>query len=117
MPESISCWPGGICTLREKGCHWLPGSRVDPLNARRRTMIMTTTETITSTSTGGRLVATDGRELPLAQVHLSAEAAGGIARVVLTQRFENPFDVPLEVRYLLPLPSDGAVSGLSFLLG
>src|SRR5690349_8049412 len=82
-------------------------------------MIMTTTETLTTPThaQGGRLVAADGRELPLKQVHLAAEAAGGLARVVLTQRFENPFDAPLEVRYLLPLPSDGAVSGFSFLLG
>lgn len=77
-----------------------------------------TTEPTTTTSThGGRLVATDGRELPLASVHLACVAGGGIARAVLTQTFENPFDEPLTVRYLLPLPSDGAVSGFSFLLG
>lgn len=66
---------------------------------------------------GGRLVAPDGRELPLERVHLAATAGGGVARVVLTQRFRNPFDEALDVRYLLPLPSDGAVSGFSFLLG
>jgi Ca-activated chloride channel family protein len=81
-------------------------------------MIMTAPiDTKTSTSNGGRLVATDGRELPLESVHLAAEAGGGIARVVLTQRFRNPYEQPLEVRYLLPLPSDGAVSGFSFVLG
>ena len=81
-------------------------------------MPMTLTQPPTSTLvSGGRLVATDGRELPLRAVHLAAEAGGGIARVVLTQRFANPCAEPLEVRYLLPLPSDGAVSGFSFLLG
>jgi Ca-activated chloride channel family protein len=68
-------------------------------------------------SRGGRLVATDGRELPLAAVHLATQAGGGIARTILTQRFENPFDEPLLVRYLLPLPSDGAVSGFAFTVG
>lgn len=67
-------------------------------------------------SAGGRIVTVDGRELPLRRTHLSAHAVGGIARVVLSQHFENPFDEPLEVRYLLPLPSDGAVSGFSFTL-
>lgn len=66
---------------------------------------------------GGRLVAHDGRELPLQAVHLSTRAAGGIARVVLTQTFQNPFPEPIEVRYLVPLPSEGAVSGFSFVLG
>ncbi len=78
-------------------------------------MIMT--REIQTESKGGRLVAADGRELPLASVHLAAQAGGGIARVILTQRFENPFDEPLAVTYLLPLPSDGAVSGFSFTLG
>ncbi|MCO5165100.1 MAG: VWA domain-containing protein [Planctomycetes bacterium] len=67
--------------------------------------------------TGGRLVASDGRALPLEGVHLAAEAGGGVARVVLTQRFRNDAAHPLEVRYLLPLPADGAVSGFSFVLG
>ena len=84
-------------------------------------MIMTApiqlTNSTSTRSNGGRLVSTDGRELPLQSVHLAAEAGGGIARVVLTQRFKNPFDQPLEVRYLLPLPSGGAVSGFSFVLG
>ena len=73
--------------------------------------------TTTSAHAGGRLVAHDGRELPLRAVHLSTRAAGGIARVVLTQTFKNPFPEPIEVRYLVPLPSEGAVSGFSFVLG
>lgn len=67
--------------------------------------------------TGGRLVASDGRALPLEGVHLAAEAGGGVARVVLTQRFTSDDERPLDVQYLLPLPADGAVSGFSFVLG
>jgi len=66
---------------------------------------------------GARLVATDGRVLPLAGTTLTAEAAGGIARVVLEQHFKNPYAEPLSVTYSLPLPADGAVSGFAFRVG
>jgi Ca-activated chloride channel family protein len=66
---------------------------------------------------GGRLVATDGRPLPLLGAALNAEASGGLARVVLEQRFRNPHPDPLHVTYLLPLPADGAVSGFAFRIG
>ncbi|MBZ0120105.1 MAG: VIT and VWA domain-containing protein, partial [Sandaracinaceae bacterium] len=68
----------------------------------------------TPPSSGARLVAPDGRTLPLRATFIAAEAAGGIARVVLRQSFVNPFTSPLSVTYLLPLPADGAVSGFSF---
>lgn len=68
-------------------------------------------------SSGGRLVAPDGRDLPLRGAQLVASASGGVARVVLKQRFVNPFDEKLRVTYLLPLPSDGAVAGFAFQIG
>lgn len=68
-------------------------------------------------STGGRLVAPDGRDLPLLSAHVRAEARGGIARTVLVQTFRNPYAEPLQVTYLLPLPHHGAVSAFSFRLG
>jgi Ca-activated chloride channel family protein len=68
-------------------------------------------------STGGRLVTADGRTLPLKSATITASARGGIARVVLEQRFANPFDEPLMITYLMPLPADGAVSGYAFTLG
>ncbi|MFO0592552.1 MAG: VIT domain-containing protein [Polyangiaceae bacterium] len=68
-------------------------------------------------SNGARLVSSQGRELPLQETHLRAEAGGGIARTVVEQRFENPHDEPLRVTYSLPLPADGAVSGFAFRIG
>jgi Ca-activated chloride channel family protein len=68
-------------------------------------------------SSGGRLVSADGRMLPMRGTQLSAEAHGGIARVLLRQRFVNPYDEPLAVRYQVPLPADGAVSDFAFELG
>lgn len=68
-------------------------------------------------SSGGRLVAVDGRSLPLLQASLTADAKGGLARVTLEQTFRNPYDEPLRVTYSLPLPADGAVSGFAFRVG
>src|SRR5687768_14143802 len=66
---------------------------------------------------GGTLVSVDGRTLPLRGAVLRADARGGIARVVLEQRFANAFDEPLQVTYRLPLPEEGAVSGFAFRIG
>ena len=63
-----------------------------------------------------RLVAADGRELTLQQVHLDAEAGAGLARTRVRQTFTNRFAEPLEVTYQLPLPADGAVVDFAFVL-
>jgi Ca-activated chloride channel family protein len=68
-------------------------------------------------SSGGRLVSADGRTLPLLGVRLAARAGGGLARAIVEQRFRNPFDEPLRVSYLFPLPHGGAVSGFAFTVG
>ena len=65
-------------------------------------------------SNGGRLVATDGRELPLKSATLRSQARAGFARTVVEQHFVNPRREPLSVVYKLPLPADGAVSGFTF---
>lgn len=67
-------------------------------------------------SAGCRLVSVDGRALPLREVHVDAEAAGGLARVTLRQRFANPYEEPLRATYQLPLPDDGAVVDFSFVI-
>ena len=66
---------------------------------------------------GAELVTTDGRALPLLSSRLVAEAAGGIARLVLEQTFENRHEETLRVTYKMPLPADGAVSGYEFSIG
>lgn len=68
-------------------------------------------------TTGGRLVTTDGRALPLTGATLSADAKAGVVRVTLEQTFRNPYEEPLRVTYKLPLPADGAVSGFAFRIG
>src|ERR1700737_238259 len=69
------------------------------------------------TSAGGRLVSVDGRTLPLRSVALRGDAAGGLARIVLEQRFQNPYPDPLRVTYQVPLPLEAAVSGYAFQIG
>jgi len=63
---------------------------------------------------GAEVVTRDGRSLPLVSARLHAEAQGGIARIVLEQRFENHYPETLHVTYRMPLPADGAVSGYAF---
>jgi Ca-activated chloride channel family protein len=63
------------------------------------------------------MVSTTGRALPLLGAVLRADAAGGVARVALEQRFRNVHAEPLAVTYSLPLPWDGAVSGFAFRIG
>jgi Ca-activated chloride channel homolog len=78
---------------------------------------MTASAVSSHESAGGRLVTADGRTLPLRGVTLRADARGGVARVVLEQRFANLYQEPLAVTYLLPLPADGAVSSFAFTIG
>lgn len=66
---------------------------------------------------GSRLVSLDGQVLPFLGGHLAVDAAGGLARIVLRQRFSNPTAQALRVVYQVPLPADAAVSGFNFELG
>ncbi|MBS2014486.1 MAG: VWA domain-containing protein [Deltaproteobacteria bacterium] len=66
---------------------------------------------------GAEMLTPDGRSLPFAGATLRIEAGAGIARVVLEQTFENPFEETLRVTYKMPLPVDGAVSGYAFRIG
>jgi Ca-activated chloride channel family protein len=59
----------------------------------------------------------DGTELPLVGARLRATARGGLAEVVLEQRFRNPRPTPLTVLYTFPLPLDAAVAGFAFTIG
>ncbi len=68
-------------------------------------------------ASGGRLVAISGRALALRSATLRADARGGLARVVLEQRFENHCSEALRVTYRMPLPADGAVSAYAFRIG
>ena len=68
-------------------------------------------------SRGAELVTSDGRSLALVSAQLIGHAQGGLARLVLEQRFENDHAETLKVTYRMPLPADGAISGYEFVIG
>ncbi|MEB3232246.1 MAG: VIT domain-containing protein, partial [Leptolyngbyaceae bacterium] len=54
---------------------------------------------------------------PLKHTDVQATIQGNVARVELTQTFENPFDQPLEAIYVFPLPDEAAVDDMEILVG
>lgn len=66
---------------------------------------------------GGALFTTRGdvvMGLPLADTRFDSHVTGTIAETVVTQRFVNDFDAPIEAVYTFPLPHDGAVDRYAF---
>ena len=55
--------------------------------------------------------------LVLEHTSVYAEVAAGLASVELTQWFANPFDMPIEATYLLPLPEGAAVNHMDMVCG
>lgn len=64
-------------------------------------------------------VAKDGERRPLVLAHTEVDARvdGNLARVTVTQRFENPFPKPLEAVYAFPLPENAAVDEMRMRVG
>ncbi|MCB9795790.1 MAG: AgmX/PglI C-terminal domain-containing protein [Alphaproteobacteria bacterium] len=66
---------------------------------------------------GGELRVEGGGALVLEFTDVVAEVHAGLARVTMTQFFANPYDAPLEAKYLLPLPSEAAVYRMDLTVG
>ena len=54
---------------------------------------------------------------PLKHTDVNATIQGNVARVNVTQTFENPFDHPLEAIYVFPLPDEAAVDDMEIRVG
>ncbi len=54
---------------------------------------------------------------PLKHTEAKAEISGFLARVVVTQEFENPFDEKIEAVYTFPLPQNAAVDDMTMVVG
>lgn len=70
--------------------------------------------------TGGLWVQTkDGESqvFPLKHTQVNATISGNLSRVEVTQRFENPFNDPLEAVYVFPLPDEAAVDDMEIKIG
>jgi Ca-activated chloride channel family protein len=62
----------------------------------------------------------DGRPqalCPLKHTAVQAEISGFLARVTVTQQFENPFQERIEAVYVFPLPQSAAVDDMTMLVG
>ncbi|HEX9105166.1 MAG TPA: VIT domain-containing protein, partial [Polyangia bacterium] len=67
-----------------------------------------------------RLAAEDGKttiEFPLAHTSVLADVTGNIARVEVTQLYQNPTAQRLEAVYQFPLPENAAVTDMMFRIG
>src|SRR5262245_35775486 len=85
------------------------GKRLVPRSSRDATMTL-----LPNRTTVPPMPPHEPAMLPLACTALRARARGGLARVVLEQRFANAHDRPLSVTYAFPVPPDAAVSGFAF---
>lgn len=54
---------------------------------------------------------------PLKHTGVKARISGPLARVTVTQEFENPFQETIEAVYTFPLPPDSAVDDMTMLVG
>lgn len=72
--------------------------------------------------TQGSLVPLDdqgqpGQPCPLKRTEVKAKISGFLARVVVTQQFENPYDDKIEAVYTFPLPHNAAVDDMTMRIG
>jgi Ca-activated chloride channel family protein len=69
---------------------------------------------------GMRVLGEDGKpvlELPLKHTSVKADVSGYIARVDVTQTFQNPFKEKIEAVYVFPLPNRAAVDAMTMKIG
>ena len=73
-------------------------------------------------ATEGSLLAIDSKgqpagQCPLKHTEVKAEISGFLARVTVTQQFENPFADKIEAVYTFPLPQAAAVDDMTIVVG
>ncbi len=56
-------------------------------------------------------------ECPLKHTDVKAEISGSLARVTVTQEFQNPFKEKIEAVYVFPLPQSAAVDDMTMVIG
>ncbi len=74
-------------------------------------------ETATDAMEEAAVVADEQPDLPLIGMNVEAEVSGFVARVTVTQTFDNPHERPIEALYLFPLPDDAAVDQMEMHVG
>src|SRR4030095_8517065 len=56
-------------------------------------------------------------DFPLKHTHVDAHVSGPVARVEVTQTFQNPYSETIEAVYVFPLPHESAVSDFEMKIG
>ncbi len=56
-------------------------------------------------------------DLPLEHTSASITVSGNLQRAVVRQVYGNPFDTPIDVTYVFPLPNNGAVDQMNVYIG
>src|SRR5262245_45111700 len=56
-------------------------------------------------------------DFPLKHTHVDAHVSGPVARVQVTQTFQNPYTQTIEAVYVFPLPHESAVSDFEMKIG
>ncbi len=56
-------------------------------------------------------------EMPLQHTDVKIEVSGFVASTTVTQRYQNPFEKPIEAIYTFPLPNDAAVDDMQMTIG
>lgn len=64
-----------------------------------------------------RVIGPDGAYCPLKHTDVVVDISGFIARVTLTQHFENPYATPIEAIYTFPMSDRGAVDAMTMTIG
>lgn len=67
--------------------------------------------------TTGEVRVEGGGALVLRHTEVIAEVHAGLARVTLIQQFQNPYEEPIEAKYLFPLPAGAAVDRMDLTVG
>src|SRR5258706_13518585 len=73
-------------------------------------------------TTEGSLLALDAQgkpegQCPLKHTDVKTEISGFLARVIVTQQFENSFTDKIEAVYTFPLPKTAAVDNMTIVVG
>lgn len=94
-------------------------SMVCAVQAQQATVGKTGAESLPITQGDLRAYDDDGKSLtfPLKHTRVNAEISGFIAKVMVTQIFENPYDRNIEAIYVFPLPQDAAVEEMVMQVG
>jgi Ca-activated chloride channel family protein len=83
-----------------------------------RTTVEAKTPPAPGAITQGSLITRDGKlECPLKHTDVKAEISGFLARVTVTQEFENTAEDKIEAVYVFPLPHNAAVDSMTMLVG